>query len=386
MKNNNNDNEIIYIAHYSDIKNNRKGSPAAKAKLSYIFNCIKRINKNLKVLSFSMVDDRTTIYRKYSSYSNKINDINYIYFTNYSSKYRIIRVIGRILSWNEQKRYIRSIINQNKNCKIIIYHSVELFKLYKYLNRIHKDFCVEVEEIYSNVSQNERRRKKEIYYLQLADKYIFITELLNKIVNIYNKPYIISHGTYNVENDYKKMNFDKSKIHCVYAGTFDPKKGGAIAAVNAAKYLSTNYHIHILGFGSQKEVENIKNEIKIANNESKAIVSYDGLLSGDEYIKFIQSCNIGLSTQNPDGAFNTTSFPSKILSYMSNGLRVVSIRIPAIETSDIGKYMYYYDRQTPEDIANAIMNVNINDNYDGKKIIKKLDKKFIKGLENLLDE
>ena len=70
---------------------------------------------------------------------------------------------------------------------------------------------------------------------------------------------------------------------------------------------------------------------------------------------------------------------------MANGLRVVSIRIPAIEKSAIGDYMYYYDKQTPEEIAKAIMRVDLNDGYNGREIIKKLDEKFTKELKGLLE-
>ena len=99
----------------------------------------------------------------------------------------------------------------------------------------------------------------------------------------------------------------------------------------------------------------------------KAKITYDGLLSGEEYIKFIQSCDIGLSTQNPNGKYNDTSFPSKILSYMANGLRVVSVRIPVVEESGIGKCVCYYDEQTPENIAKAIKSIDFSEEYDSRK-------------------
>lgn len=100
------------------------------------------------------------------------------------------------------------------------------------------------------------------------------------------------------------------------------------------------------------------------------------MLSGEEYIRFIQSCDIGLSTQNPDAAFNATSFPSKILSYLSNGLRVVSIRIPAIEGSDVGDKLFYYDEQTPKQIADAILSVDMAQAYDSRSDIVDLSNKF----------
>lgn len=44
----------------------------------------------------------------------------------------------------------------------------------------------------------------------------------------------------------------------MHAGTFDPRKGGAIAA----EYLPHNYHVHIIGFGLKCDTEQLKNKIK----------------------------------------------------------------------------------------------------------------------------
>ena len=109
------------------------------------------------------------------------------------------------------------------------------------------------------------------------------------------------------------------------------------------------------------------------------------MLSGEEYIKFIQSCDIGLSTQNPNAAFNETSFPSKVLSYMANGLRVVSIKIEVLKSSAVNELLYYYDINNPEAIANAIKGVDMSSLYDSRERIKELDKKFREEIKNLLE-
>ena len=202
-------------------------------------------------------------------------------------------------------------------------------------------------------------------------------------INTEKKPEVVIHGTYKVEPE-RKCNIFKDNlqqenhdmIHVVYAGTLDPRKGGAIAAAAAAEFLPEGYHIHILGFGSQSDIKNMQDRVAEISSRTKAKVSYDGLLSGEDYIRFIQSCDIGLSTQNPDAAFNATSFPSKILSYMANGLRVVSIRIPAIEQSAVGDILYYYDEQMPEEIAKAILAVDMNSTYDSRMHIQELDRDF----------
>ena len=100
----------------------------------------------------------------------------------------------------------------------------------------------------------------------------------------------------------------------------------------------------------------------------------------------MQKCDIGLSTQNPEGLFNDTSFPCKILSYMANGLRVVSVRIPVIETSSVGTDVYYYENQTVVDIADTIKGINLKDGYNGRKRIEDLNKMFVNEIGKFLEE
>jgi len=109
-----------------------------------------------------------------------------------------------------------------------------------------------------------------------------------------------------------------------------------------------------------------------------------GFKSGKDFNAYIQACHIGLSTQQADAKFNGTSFPSKVLMYMSNGLRVVSVRIPAVETSAVGDSIFYYDKQDGEEIANVIRSVNLDDGYNSRKQLADLHNRFVKQLAKLL--
>ena len=217
-------------------------------------------------------------------------------------------------------------------------------------------------------------------FFELADAYIFSSTQLEKRINTKQKKYAICLGTYQVEPD-RGIRFHDGKIHVVYAGTFDPRKGGAIAA--AGEFLPENYHIHIIGFGSEKDKKYLLNKIEEVSKKSKCTVTYDGLKSGEEYIRFIQSCDIGLSTQNPDAAFNETSFPSKVLSYLANGLRVVSIRIRALEQSAVNDLLFYYDENSPQAIAEAVKRINPETVYDSRKRIADLSENFVREIEAL---
>lgn len=375
--------KIYYCGYYGDPspQSNREITPAADTKMTYIIESMKNTGFDVEVLSFSTPEDRSVLFRKNPGYDITRNGTRVVFFDCYTSKFRILRVIGRWLSWLKVKCYLRQYC-LNDECRIVIYHSLGLLKVINFLHRRKKSFILEMEEIYADVIGKKSIRMKEIGAATKASGYIFPTQLLSQLINTKKKSEVIIHGTYKVEPE-RKCNIFKGDlhqgnhdmIHVVYAGTLDPRKGGAAAAA-AAEFLPEGYHIHILGFGSQSDIKNMQDRVTEISSRTKAKVSYDGLLSGEDYIRFIQSCDIGLSTQNPDAAFNATSFPSKILSYMANGLRVVSIRIPAIEQSAVGDILYYYDEQMPEEIAKAILAVDMNLTYDSRIRIQELDREF----------
>lgn len=382
---------IKYIAYYDtpDNAEQKRGYVlAATNKIDYICKALNRIGYRTEIISASGTTDAKHCYRGCLKEINPMQTLKLFFTFPWGNK------IQKAVSLGSMQLFLfLELLRVKKNEKILVYHSLGYMRLVHLAHRIKRfHLILEVEEIYADVIGDTKLRNKEIEILQSADSYIFPTELLNRMLNVHNKPYVIIHGTYQVEpkrncqSDLLPLNQENEHIiHCVYAGTFDPRKGGATAAA-AAAYLPANYHIHILGFGSAEETKHIQDMITQLSERCECTVTFDGLLSGEDYIRFIQSCHIGLSTQNPDADFNATSFPSKVLSYLANGLRVVSIRIPAIEQSAIGSMLYYYDTQTPENIAKAILSVDVNHEYDSRKLITDLAVQFENELEKLLKE
>ena len=94
---------------------------------------------------------------------------------------------------------------------------------------------------------------------------------------------------------------------------------------------------------------------------------------GREFVEFLQRCHIGLSTQSPGDAYNDTSFPSKVLTYMANGLSVVSIRIPVLEASGLDGMISFYEQPDGRKIANALSEAELCDN---RSSVSALDRDF----------
>lgn len=377
---------IKYIGFYDihDSKYKRNGSLAAINKMNYMANSISKLGIKVSIISPSWIIENKNIITKKECIKIKDN-IKLINIPSFGTKSRILRYIRTKIS--SIYLFIYLLKNVKKEEEIIVYHSLALLRPVLLAKKIKKfKLILEVEEIYTDViDYGKRIRKSEFKFIELADKYIFPTELLNESLNKTNKPYSICYGTYKAEED-RNVKFNDDKIHVVYAGTFDPRKGGAATTAAAGEYLDEKYHIHIIGFGSEDEKISLQNLIKAVSKKTKCTVTYDGLYKGEEYIKFLQKCDIGLSTQTPNAEYNDTSFPSKVLSYMANGLRVVSIRIKALEKSKISDLLYYYENDSPKEIAKAIKSIDLSQPYNSRNKIQDLDENFIKDIKELLEK
>lgn len=376
---------VKYLSHFNmpSSMENRYMAPSACTKIDYIAHSIVSAGKNVEIISASISLDKA--YKASVKNLDKGIDVFFLHAFK-RSKHAILNKISTLCYYLNLMFYL--LLNIQSSDILIVYHSAALIHIVGLVKRLKKcKLILEVEESYGIASNNSKLAKREFQYFKCADAYLFPTEILNQKVNKKNKPFIICHGTYQVEPLLTEL-FRKEDhlIHCVYAGTFDRLKGGVYAAIEAAALLPKGYCLHILGFGSDSEVEDVQKKILCLNSACLSEISYEGCLTGDAYIRFLQKCDIGLSTQNPNAEYNDTSFPSKILSYMANGLKVVTVKIPVVETSLVGRYLSYYENQTPQDIAKAILSVNVEGEYDSRKIVHDLDKSFTSELRDFLCE
>lgn len=358
-----------------DSKDERMNCLAAFTKSSYVFQCFEKLGYEVDILSASYVIGS----KRAKGNVRKLSDrITLRTLSSLGRGNKIKNIVGRLLF--AINLFVHLLFFVHKDDVLWAYHSLGLILYVKCLKKIKRfKLLLEVEEIYGDVMENTKISNLELDFFKCADAYVFSNRQLAELINIHNKPFAVTHGTYKAEESVNEV-CDDGRIHVVYAGTFDPRKGGAITAVKTAEFLDEKYHVHILGFGNEKDTKLLMSEAERISEKCTCKLTYDGCLTGKKYISFLQSCHIGLSTQIIDGAFNNTSFPSKVLVYMANGLRVLSVRIPAIEESDVGESIYYYDDSSPEAIAESIRNIDFADGYDGRKIINILDEKFIRDL------
>ena len=375
---------IYYLGYYNCDQisaENRKAAPPAMNKMNYVIGALTEIVKD-QAMRICPSETGTHAYVKGSV--TRLNERFFLKtFDSIGSAHKPIRGLGHWLTKYQLLRYLLRHIR--KDDTLIVYHSLGLMDIVRKVKQASGcRLILEVEELYADVREDAALKKKEIDFLQIADRYIMITELLNQEVNLSGKPYLISHGTYQTVPRYGGK-FDDGKIHVVYAGSFNPVKGGALTAIGAAEYLDENHVLHILGKGSEEATAAVRRKIDETAARSRCRIIFDGFKTGREFDSFIQSCHIGLSTQQPDGKYNASSFPSKILMYMSNGLPVVSVKIPAVATSGVADYMEYYTVPTSADIAEAVKRISSRDARDPAGRLEELHNAFVRDLKALLE-
>lgn len=376
--------KVKYVAYFDtqDSKIKRNYVTSASNKVEYIAKAIASVGKEVEIISASEVSEDK--FRFYWSEKKQISPgVSLRLPFSWGGNNGLFTKIKRI--WHPLLLFMYLMLNCRSKDIVIVYHSLGYFNFIRWAKKL-KGFrlILEVEEIYSDVSKMAPKwRNLEFRMFDIADAFMLSNDLLDEKINKHHKPFLVIYGSYQVPPKFVEK-FNDGKIHVIYAGTFDPNKGGAQNAISAAEFLPSDYHVHICGFGTEDDICSVKKLIESAKAKSAATITYAGLKKGKEFVEFLQHCHIGLSTQNPEGDFNDTSFPSKVLTYMANGLHVVSIRIPVVERSSIGGYITYFEHQVPEDIASAIRLCHKSDYESAKELFCKLDKEFITKLTQLL--
>lgn len=371
---------MLYFGGFEHVSNRRSVNMAGSNKVRYISHLLSSRGIPVEILSNS-----TTAAQKLPTQKEQVEEGVVAYYLPAAprNKNKMLRAIQ--YAKMRIRMFIMLLRLTKRGQPMLMYHADGFYgtvRLAKWIKRFK--LILEVEELYSVIKRKSARAyKREMKFIQKADGYLFVSQLLEELCNKNHKPYAISHGVYGAERQLCAP-ADDGKIHLVYAGTFNPAKGGPWAAVRAAAFLPNQYRMHILGAASAKQIAHLHKLIDSISEESKCEVTYDGVWHGEDFARVLQSCHIGLSTQNPAGAYNDTSFPSKILTYLANGLRVVSVRIPAVERSNVHELITYYNEPKPEEIAKAILSVNIEEDYDSRTEIRKLEDRFALELTEMI--
>lgn len=377
--------KIKYVGFY-DLENSKSGrtcSLAAIKKMNYITSVLNRLDYDVEIVSPSWINnkDGKNEFKQRKIKLNEKVDITYcpswITNNNFTKMVKILFTLFWLLSY--------LLKNTSKNEKILIYHSEWLaypIMIAKLIKRF--EVILEVEEIYSKVWNRKKYLiRMENSLLKLSDKYIFVSEELKKYLNMKSKKSLILYGAYTKVNIQGERNKKINQINLVYAGSIEEVRGGAFKSLDIIENLKGNYKLHILGGGSEEKVELLKHRISQINKvKNKEVCKYVGILHGEEFSEYLAGCDIALNPQIM-GNYMQTAFPSKIITYLSHELIVISTPIKSIINSKVSDSIIFTNNDTASAFINSISLLKYKKSHN-KNIIQMLDEEFERELSQLL--
>ena len=138
-------------------------------------------------------------------------------------------------------------------------------------------------------------------------------------------------------------------VRFLYSGSLDEPRGIDLL-IKALEFLpESGWHLDITGKGVyETEISRL-----ISSGTYGDRVAYHGALKQSEYETLITRSHVGLNCQRETDPISGVTFPSKIFSYLSAGLIVLSSR--ASEVPKIcGSAILYFEQETPSSLAGAM--------------------------------
>ncbi len=376
-------NEIKYVGFYDVLrkgKQYRVYSLAAAKKMDYICHELSTLGHEVRIVSPSYVTAKGN--KKIKRESHLISDTCCLELPpSCEANNKISRVI-RVLQ-SRVWLFIYLLKNTKRNEKILVYHNYNLALPLVLAQKIKGfDIVLEVEEIYSKVwnLSKVQKWKEELLLSYASEDGLAVSEVLAEELGL--KEPAISYGSYTI-CDKPHVSEDDGIIKLVLTGSVDKERGNGFLAVEAMKYLPSNYKLFMSGTVVEKDKDEFFGLIKKVNNElGREACAYLGLLDNNAYEKLLLSSSIALNPQK-DGEFGKYVFPSKILTYLGHGLPVVSTRGKSIEKSSLSDVIVFSDGYDGESIAKAVENVIIKKADYYYSPLKNLQIEFANKLEDI---
>lgn len=376
---------IHYISYYNCKESGRllETQPSSVSKVDYIADSLVKAGFNVHIVSLS----EGNLHSKF-----KLNHIGSIlveqnkrvfFFFTFSRNNILLKALSRLLIYFQLLFYLLSKVKNGD--RILVYHSLSnmwFFRLYNHFTS--KPICLEIEEVYNAVYQNVDKIDKEIEYFN-ANKFsgfILVNDIIAEKCGIKKKS-IVCYGKYNVEDTYRDSKIQNETINIVYAGLISSQGSDVYLAVDIARHLPGNYRIFILGYGSDFSIADLIRYIDQSNVRNECKVSYEGCLQGDDYLRFLRTCQIGLCTRILKDELSNYTFPSKVMAYLSYGLIPVCTPISCVQQSKISDLVLFSEDISSESIASIILRIDFSLASLYRDRLNMLDLEFVKSLREL---
>jgi hypothetical protein len=220
--------------------------------------------------------------------------------------------------------------------KLIIYHSNGFYYYFPVFIFFRNKIVIQVNEIYSNVLGNKLSIFLERMYINCFKKLIVSNIHLKE--NWFSGKKVLVRGGYFRQSVISLVESNRLKNY-IYVGSIDNYKMGNLnILLDLVNFIPTNINLYLCLIISDEDFVKVKNAIGTKQN----VYIFRDVNDGD-LKKHYSICKYGLVLQDSNKSFNLTSFPSKVFSYLNNGLIPVAQKNQSFLKSEINNLFAYID-------------------------------------------
>lgn len=255
----------------------------------------------------------------------------------------VIKFFPHILRWCKK--------NKNENCHIVIdgCFYTGLLPLWAASKFTSARIGAIIVDYYDFMDPGCTAFKQKLYYKMLSciDRFVFVTDHLDKLVNKLQKPSMIMEG---LVAPVPVPDVDPAvDNYCMYAGGLH-EIYGVKNLVDAFHQTELPYSLHLYGNGDTVDY------IQEVGRKDPRIV-YKGIVSHDQLLEIERSAKLLINPRPVYGKLDTRfNFPSKLMEFMQSGRPVITTKLLGIP-KEYENYMYFFESDTTQQIKADIERV-----------------------------
>ena len=183
------------------------------------------------------------------------------------------------------------------------------------------------------------------------DGYLLLTEAMNEVVNLKQKPYIVieGHSDITMKERINDLNLKNPSKTMMYAGGTHKEFGIALLVDAFLSLNNPEWQLHIYGDG------NYTPELKRISIEHENI-KYFGLKPNSEIVDQQLQAWVMVNPRITDAEYIKYSFPSKTLECMASGTPLLTTKLAGMP-KDYYPFVYLFEDETLDGFKNALAKV-----------------------------
>ena len=220
-----------------------------------------------------------------------------------------------------------------------------------------KLLTVKVVALITDLPSIDFAKKRKIYkklsnfIIHKFDAYVLLTEQMNQVVNLRNKPYLIMEGLVDISmkdspNTFKNKTRERILL---YAGGLNELNGLKKLIEAFLRLKDENLRFHLYGYGEMEK------DMEYYMNLDSRIV-YQGNFPNKVIVEKELEATLLLNPRPTGEEFTKYSFPSKNMEYMASGTPIVTTPLPGMPI-EYYEYVYLFDDETVCGFENTLKSI-----------------------------